>query len=149
MAFGKENQMNQQLTMVYWKGEKFWLGKLLEYPEIMTQGESLEELEEKHKQELHENDLQHAADIAKIREELGSETDSSQSKEDKDIGNGTTLAIIIKEKETEIEELKKEAERDAKRAAQMLEEEKEAHEETRNRLESTIAEKLVAKSKRG
>jgi len=28
------------------KGEKFWLGKLLEHPEIMTQGESLEELEE-------------------------------------------------------------------------------------------------------
>ncbi len=38
--------MNKQLTMVYWKGEEFWLGKLLEYPEIMTQGESLEELEE-------------------------------------------------------------------------------------------------------
>ena len=32
--------------MLYWKGEKFWLGKLLEYPEIMTQGETLEELEE-------------------------------------------------------------------------------------------------------
>ena len=38
--------MNKQLTMVYWKGEKFWLGKLLEYPEIMTQGKTLEELEE-------------------------------------------------------------------------------------------------------
>jgi predicted RNase H-like HicB family nuclease len=32
--------------MVYWKGEQFWLGKLLEYPDIMTQGETLEELEE-------------------------------------------------------------------------------------------------------
>jgi predicted RNase H-like HicB family nuclease len=32
--------------MVYWKSEKFWLGKLLEHPEIMTQGETLEELEE-------------------------------------------------------------------------------------------------------
>jgi predicted RNase H-like HicB family nuclease len=32
--------------MVYWKGEKFWLGKLMEHPEIMTQGETLEELEE-------------------------------------------------------------------------------------------------------
>ena len=32
--------------MVYWKGEHFWLGKLLERPEIMTQGETLEELEE-------------------------------------------------------------------------------------------------------
>ena len=37
--------MNRQLTMVYWKGEQFWLGKLLEYPEIMTQGETVEELE--------------------------------------------------------------------------------------------------------
>ncbi len=32
--------------VIYWKGEKFWLGKLLEHPEIMTQGETLEELEE-------------------------------------------------------------------------------------------------------
>jgi predicted RNase H-like HicB family nuclease len=34
------------LTLVYWKGDKFWLGKLLEHPDIMTQGETLEELEE-------------------------------------------------------------------------------------------------------
>jgi predicted RNase H-like HicB family nuclease len=32
--------------MIYWKGEKYWFGKLLEHPEIMTQGETLEELEE-------------------------------------------------------------------------------------------------------
>ena len=32
--------------MIYWKGEKFWVGKLVEHPEIMTQGETLEELEE-------------------------------------------------------------------------------------------------------
>jgi predicted RNase H-like HicB family nuclease len=38
--------MNKTLTMIYWKGEKFWLGKLLEHPEIMTQGETVEELEE-------------------------------------------------------------------------------------------------------
>ncbi len=38
--------MKTKLTMIYWKGEKFWLGKLLEHPEIMTQGETLEELEE-------------------------------------------------------------------------------------------------------
>lgn len=36
----------KKLTMVYWKGEKFWVGKLEEHPEIMTQGETLEELEE-------------------------------------------------------------------------------------------------------
>ncbi|MFO7882397.1 MAG: hypothetical protein R6U52_07670 [Kosmotogaceae bacterium] len=38
--------MNQKLNLVYWKGEKYWVGKLLEYPEIMTQGETITELEE-------------------------------------------------------------------------------------------------------
>lgn len=38
--------MSTKMTMIYWKGDKFWLGKLLEHPEIMTQGETLEELEE-------------------------------------------------------------------------------------------------------
>jgi predicted RNase H-like HicB family nuclease len=38
--------MSAKMTMIYWKGDKFWLGKLLEHPEIMTQGETLEELEE-------------------------------------------------------------------------------------------------------
>ena len=32
--------------MVYWKGEKYWLGKILEHPEIMSQGETLKELED-------------------------------------------------------------------------------------------------------
>ena len=32
--------------MLYWKEDKFWLGKVLEHPEIMTQGETLDELEE-------------------------------------------------------------------------------------------------------
>lgn len=43
------NRMVKELglyTMIYWKNERLWLGKLLEHPEIMTQGESLEELEE-------------------------------------------------------------------------------------------------------
>jgi hypothetical protein len=34
------------ITMVYRKHERFWLGKLLQYPEVMTQGETIEELEE-------------------------------------------------------------------------------------------------------
>ncbi|MCL5071238.1 MAG: type II toxin-antitoxin system HicB family antitoxin [Actinobacteria bacterium] len=38
--------MQTKIKMVYWKGEKFWLGKILEHPEIMSQGETLEELEE-------------------------------------------------------------------------------------------------------
>lgn len=42
----KNSNMDSKITMIYWKGEKFWLGKILEHPEIMTQGESIEELEE-------------------------------------------------------------------------------------------------------
>jgi len=38
--------MNARMNMIYWKSDKFWLGKLLEHPEIMTQGETLDELEE-------------------------------------------------------------------------------------------------------
>ncbi len=38
--------MINKMTLIYWKSDKFWLGKLLEHPEIMTQGETLEELEE-------------------------------------------------------------------------------------------------------
>jgi hypothetical protein len=34
-----------KMTLVYWKSKKFWLGKLLEHPKIMTQGRTLEELE--------------------------------------------------------------------------------------------------------
>lgn len=35
--------METKMTMVYWKSDRFWLGKILEHPEIMTQGETLEE----------------------------------------------------------------------------------------------------------
>ena len=38
--------METRLKMIYWKGKRFWVGKLLEHTEIMTQGETLEELEE-------------------------------------------------------------------------------------------------------
>jgi predicted RNase H-like HicB family nuclease len=38
--------MNVTLNMVYWRGEQFWLGKLVDHPEIMSQGETLEDLEE-------------------------------------------------------------------------------------------------------
>jgi predicted RNase H-like HicB family nuclease len=38
--------INTKLRMVYWKGEKFWVGKLIDHPEVMTQGETLAELEE-------------------------------------------------------------------------------------------------------
>ncbi|NCO35397.1 MAG: HicB family protein [Armatimonadetes bacterium CG2_30_59_28] len=38
--------MDIRQRMIYWKGEKYWVGKLIDQPEIMTQGGTLEELEE-------------------------------------------------------------------------------------------------------
>jgi predicted RNase H-like HicB family nuclease len=38
--------MTPQLKIVYWKGEQYWLGKFIDHPEIMSQGETLAELEE-------------------------------------------------------------------------------------------------------
>jgi len=38
--------MRAKMTTLYWKSKKFWLGKLKEHPEIMTQGRTLKELEE-------------------------------------------------------------------------------------------------------
>jgi len=37
--------MPNKFHLINWKSEQFWLGKLMEHPEIMTQGETLEELE--------------------------------------------------------------------------------------------------------
>jgi predicted RNase H-like HicB family nuclease len=34
------------LRMVYWKDEDFFVGRLVDYPNVATQGETLEELEE-------------------------------------------------------------------------------------------------------
>ena len=45
--------MGRRLTLVYWKSERFWLGKLLEHPDIMTQGETIEELEANLKDAYH------------------------------------------------------------------------------------------------
>lgn len=38
--------MKTKMKMIYWKSDTFWLGKLKEHPEIMTQGKTLKELEE-------------------------------------------------------------------------------------------------------
>jgi predicted RNase H-like HicB family nuclease len=37
--------MSTNMNMVYWKGPRFWVGKLIDHPDIMSQGETLEELE--------------------------------------------------------------------------------------------------------
>jgi hypothetical protein len=42
----KEKKVQKNLTLIYWKGKKYWLGKLVENPEIMSQGRTLKELVE-------------------------------------------------------------------------------------------------------
>ena len=42
----KQKKVQKNLTLIYWKGNKYWLGKLLENPEIMSQGKKLRELVE-------------------------------------------------------------------------------------------------------
>jgi predicted RNase H-like HicB family nuclease len=37
--------MATEMNMVYWKGKKYWVGKLLDHPEIMSQGKTVKELE--------------------------------------------------------------------------------------------------------
>ena len=34
----------KKITVIYWKEDNFWLGKIEEHPEIMTQGHTKEEL---------------------------------------------------------------------------------------------------------
>ena len=38
-------KISDTMTMIYWHGEKFRLGKLLEHPEIMSQEETIQELQ--------------------------------------------------------------------------------------------------------
>ena len=60
--------MKNKLRMVYWKSEKFWIGKLLEHPEIMTQGKTLKELEENMKEAYFLMTLEDVPDEYMIKE---------------------------------------------------------------------------------
>ena len=42
----KQKKVQKNLTLIYWKGNRYWLGKLLENPDIMSQGKTLRELVE-------------------------------------------------------------------------------------------------------
>ncbi len=59
---------HHRTTMIYWKSEKFWLGKLLEHPEIMSQGETIQELEENLKDAYHLMILDDVPDNYQIKE---------------------------------------------------------------------------------
>ena len=60
--------MEPLLKIVYWKGEQFWLGKFIDHAEIMSQGETLPELEENLRdayRELRLEDVRQSANGAK------------------------------------------------------------------------------------
>jgi len=60
--------METKLKMVYWKSDKFWVGKLLEHPEIMTQGKTLKELEENMKDAYTLMTMEDVPEIHEIKE---------------------------------------------------------------------------------
>ncbi len=55
---------------IYWQEEEMWLGYLDEYPDYMTQGETLEELRENLKdiyQELAGGSIPHVRRVAELQ----------------------------------------------------------------------------------
>jgi predicted RNase H-like HicB family nuclease len=53
---------------VYWQDEGMWLGYLEEYPDYMTQGESIEELEENLRDIFKELASGHISCVRKVAE---------------------------------------------------------------------------------
>jgi predicted RNase H-like HicB family nuclease len=54
--------------LIYWRGKKFWLGKLLENPEIMTQGKTVQELIENIKDAYYQMILDEIPQCFRIKE---------------------------------------------------------------------------------
>lgn len=38
--------MPETIKIIYWKGDTHWLGHMQDYPDYVTQGETIEELQE-------------------------------------------------------------------------------------------------------
>jgi len=64
----KKARIERNLTLIYWKGKKFWLGKLLENPEIMTQGKTVQELIENIKDAYYQMTLDEIPQDFRIKE---------------------------------------------------------------------------------
>lgn len=107
-------------------------------------------LEKEHAEEVARLNAEHKKAIKKYQEELKTlDKNYKQDLHDLDKKYSSEIGGIKKEKNAEIDDLKKKAARDAEKSAKLLEEEKKAHKDTRIRLESKIAEQLVAKAKQG
>lgn len=64
----KKAKIERNLTLIYWKGEKYWLGKLLENPDIMTQGKTVKELIENIKDAYYQMTLDEIPSNFRIKE---------------------------------------------------------------------------------
>ncbi len=56
------------VKFVYWQDENFWLGHLQDYPDYMTQGQTLEELKEHLKDLFQEISGGHIPSVRKVDE---------------------------------------------------------------------------------
>ena len=60
----------EKLKYIYWQDDGMWLGYLEEYPDYMTQGESIEELQENLKdiyKELTSGTIPHVRKVAELQ----------------------------------------------------------------------------------
>jgi predicted RNase H-like HicB family nuclease len=64
----KKAKIERNLTLIYWKGKKYWLGKLLENPDIMTQGKTVQELVENIKDAYYQMTLDEIPSDFRIKE---------------------------------------------------------------------------------
>lgn len=64
----KKAIVRRNLTLIYWKGKKYWLGKLLENPEIMTQGKTVKELIENIKDAYYQMTLDEIPATFRVKE---------------------------------------------------------------------------------
>lgn len=58
----------KKIKFVYWQGRDFWLGYLQDYPDFMSQGETLQELQENLKDIYDEIRQKHIPLAAKVGE---------------------------------------------------------------------------------
>jgi predicted RNase H-like HicB family nuclease len=60
----------ERMRYIYWQDEGMWLGYLEEYPDYMTQGESIEELQDNLKdiyKELTSGTIPHVRKVAELQ----------------------------------------------------------------------------------
>jgi len=63
----RDSQGSQSsVKIVYWQGDRFWLGHLQDYPDYVTQGRTLKELKENLKDMYHDISGCHIPGIRKV-----------------------------------------------------------------------------------